>query len=45
MHPERSTLGKDAVPICIGEWLGPKADLDGWGKPRPHRDSAGPSSN
>jgi hypothetical protein len=30
---------------CIGDWVGPRADLDGCGKSRPHRDSIpGPSS-
>jgi len=30
---------------CIGGWVGPRADLDGCGKFRPHRDSIpGPSS-
>jgi hypothetical protein len=24
---------------CIGGWMGPRAVLDGCGKPRPHRDS------
>ena len=23
---------------CIGGWVGPRADLDGRGKSRPHRD-------
>jgi hypothetical protein len=30
---------------CIGEWMGPRAGLDGCGKSRPHQDSIpGPSS-
>ena len=30
---------------CIGGWVGPRADLEGCGKTRPHRDSIpGPSS-
>jgi len=30
---------------CIGDWVGPRAGLDGWGNSRPHRDSIrGPSS-
>ena len=30
---------------CTGGWVGPRAGLDGYGNPRPHRDSIhGPSS-
>jgi hypothetical protein len=30
---------------CIGGWVGPRADLDGCGKSRPHQNSiSGPSN-
>jgi hypothetical protein len=44
-RPGRFTPGKDAVPLCIEGWLGPKAGLDGCGKSHPYRDSIpGPST-
>jgi hypothetical protein len=31
--------GKKPVTHCTGSWVGPRAGLDGRGKPRHHRDS------
>ena len=31
--------GKRPGIHCIGDWVGPRAGLDGYGKSRPHRDS------
>ena len=37
--------GKRPGTHCVGDYVGPRALLDGHGKPRPHRDSIpGPSS-
>jgi hypothetical protein len=37
--------GKRPGTHCTGGWVGPRAGLEGCGKPRPHRDSiTGPSS-
>jgi len=41
----RFTPGTDPVLIFIGDWVGPGAGLDGYGKSLPHRDSIpGPST-
>jgi hypothetical protein len=38
--------GKIPVTHFTGGWVGSRAGLDGYGKPRPHRDSIpGPSSS
>ena len=34
-RPGRFTPVKGPVPICIGGWVGPRADLDRCGKLRP----------
>ena len=38
-------LGVRAGNNCVGEWVGPRADLDRCGKSRSHRDSIPRSSS
>jgi hypothetical protein len=46
LHAPAALLpGKRHGTLCIEGWVGPRADLDGCEKSRPHRDSIpGPSS-
>ena len=36
--------GKRPGTHCTGGWVGPRASLDGCGKPRPYRDSIPPTA-
>jgi hypothetical protein len=38
-RPGRFTPRKRPGASCLGGWVGLRADLDVWGKFRPHRDS------
>jgi hypothetical protein len=46
-HPTAALFsGKKSVAHGTGDYVGPWAGLDGFGKPRPHRDSIpGPPSS
>ena len=38
-RPRGLLSGKGHVILCIGDWIDPRASVDGWGKSRLHRDS------